>query len=1515
MRLKSEKRFTNESYADLNTRIYRVNDEIYDEINFRDGKYFVLHRCGIEQFKLDHGREVYFTDQKTLVYPLAEEDYWEEEIEGSPLKTFGENTVLSVINGQYEVKDVEVEVDHRYVEEQRHFYGNDITLDTKTEDDFDDDTAYVMSITNTQPVNNNASTWPGSFYFPRCFTFNGLTEKINNSLHSLGIKQTDGTYLTALTEDFEYDYSHENYWKCYQYESCGFTKDDIVDKEPIDSYMYYFGDFNTNNLGRALKKDYTLYMYTYVYNSEKVDYPNNIQALYGGIKGYTVYTNGVEFQKPQNWFNSTNYGTLVPGWNLVEIIFQSESSRGIGFMPNSGQWYEYFQEIKKAPHTGTSIFNRMNYQVKPVIGSTGLQIHTKNPFRSIGNVNDKFVRIIPKNPDLVNSTSLVHGWKFCHQRNIGDYILSDTETTTIQDIQIDDNSYQIYTFTIDTAKPESELCESDRLLVVDDFSGDEQIKILGTSVSICLVSGKNLSQYKGTTILYELAQSVYEPILNQEETYSYMDKLYRDDYDWDKKTIYLVDAPDQPVSFDAVFGEHILVFAPIFNTIPGHQYILRRGYSSSDQYYNGNSPVIVWTYDNHMNRNGWYDWDEFVRAFGVSGTLACSGFYTCPDNVYGVRVLSQYGSSSYNNYHIGNGNNLFDMQEFTDNLTQDAYPNATYSVDGNSFIITAPANANSTIKQSNVKYSIPAKQGKTYVFYWECDDYSINFNGAIGYYKDNTWYNQVVYGNAEQYGNHFAVLNLPKTTAVNNIRPYFGSIPAGKTVTISNMQIYEFDNANSLKTFEYEIDGQKFSQELPFVLNPDNEYVYSPDRNTWTRLGLESTAAIYTENTVSDEIFKPIKFKKGQRIRSLNPSIILGVTANYKSKRELQSPTGISLSDGYKTGDYGYGFVEWNSIIGATEYRILVNNEIIATIDAEYDHRFAYQFTGETRGKFYIEAANDLGVIARTSEYDVETVPASIEFDSFDSNYENNRYYIDVKFKKSSKTADQYLLMYSLDGGNNNIIKYPNDGSGDEINEKIIITSVSDNISFQLLTSNASGDNDYDPMIELKPCEGFDIWTYKEGSKQILTSFYDKFDDEDYYNIKYRIDDGSWQIMQVDGSDKPNERLIEYLDLQPNQTMDMCLAPVRQGYANLYSPPITVSKDLDTTLLAPKNFTGTKLSDGKIQFTWLDDYWIDSAFELYYTYSDGSSETVKIDQDMDYGSYVYSTENYGFINARVKMVWEFGESAYTDFIIVYNIPEVEKAPTIEGKYRDENDVNKLKITWQQYDFIKNYIVYFTVDGIQKQLDSPDSEYLWDIPNDNAPHTVSCRVQAKFIDDSLTDISDSISFTVVQTSEKQQTVIYATPTVEYPEYTTIYTQGLQQYFNVYTYSLNTYDTEYPIYMKRYEPGLEQFYSYYSDFWGHNIGPEYLIRSDILNKFTEKYPIEQIQYSKTKTDDLIQTMVYRNTTSDYRIESEFVKMVICCLGDSITAGHPNYWANYSTQLSRNWQRNTNLIAGNS
>ena len=700
----------------------------------------------------------------------------------------------------------------------------------------------------------------------------------------------------------------------------------------------------------------------------------------------------------------------------------------------------------------------------------------------------------------------------------------------------------------------------------------------------------------------------------------------------------------------------------------------------------------------------------------------------------------------------------------------------------------------------------------------------------------------------------------------------------------------EVDGSNientSISQLQLTVNGETTILQLPHELNPGDELEFDIDKNRWTYYPLSiDEDFIYYDGG----LFESILLDKTDVNISCQNGLYLTAAISCIDVRELTYPVNVQVTDEIYTGNNGYGYITWDELAGASEYAIYVDGNLIASMDALGSAVQEYHCTSEQQGNVTIIGYNNFATSEHSDTVPICTVPNSPVLEYVDTVYENNRYYVTIKFTANSSIADLYEVIYSIDGSNDITVNFDHDKTyGKEILYTFNAPAINNNFIVQLTATNSAGRNNYIAPITLVTNDGFSVWTYKTAMQEMLLGWIDEFTDEFSYSLTYSINQENWKTLMVDGKTGSGDRLLEYIPLNPDDEMRVCIAVVKNGYVNIYTKPITVSKALDKTLIPPANFTGTKVDSGQIQFTWDDNYNVDADFELYYQYSDGSSQTIFIPKESsttgDY-TYVHNVDTYGFITARLRMVWELGESEYTDNIIVYNIPIVSEAPALLPRKRENN---KLKISWETYEFIEKYILYFTVDGVQTIIEQVDSEYFWDIPYEKESISINAAVKALFIDGTYTNISESLSFNICNNDNLVHSLIYTHHEFDEQLYTTVGSRGLETPYPINTLSMNSYAHLYDLIEKTYSSYLFTEYDLIENYWGHNVGGSYPLWTTQKSSYKFNYPLLETTYSTVSTDNTVETVIYVPATTEYPLYSEFVKIAIATLGDSITAG---------------------------
>lgn len=1338
-----EGKISRSSFVDFNVTLYRINDDIYDEIIFKNKEYYLIRRCGVETYRYNHKREIFITDNKILVYPLEEHEIYEQKLELDTLKSFNEITAISLINGEYISSNFTLDIDKRYIEYVDTYVGNNLVLDMSKYDDSRD--SYIYSIKNMLPhelIDNNSIV--SNYTTAPNIIINGHSEqeviydnKSNllsptfenpSKIKSFGKSNKTGNYNVDV-ETMTNDSLSDNSWNCKMYRSSVYNDDNIFINindpsvaEVVVSDIFVtelrerkFYDFYANGtIGFGLGY---VYLSTYLYCDKDTAFTTH--TFIGSNKGVGIRLNNELIYNKNDRINSNFTYNFKKGWNYLEYYCPFHYNYNTIYMTDSLSEQDFVLKMcNELP-----IYEKFN------------AISLPKQLLSLDNIKDFAFR------DVDNI------WKI--KSYIGKYTFTGNEAWKINALNEKLNEF---------------IFESDLFNV--------------TKSSVNVISEKLLGVVSATNA-YEISLSGNKLRCILPAT-SFLDVMSLQNYCKDNELII-----------------YYVLSEPIINNI--------------------DDPLDL----NSLTR-------EIVKKR-----------YS---NLY-IKDFEEY--------------NLLEI-DYTTSITCSTY-NTLISVESNkTYIFNRP------------------KSGD--VCYFEYYDKNKNIVGTSGYLDTNATSFEFSVPDDIYYVLFFDGVNSTENT-------------------YSLMESNDYGVGNTTITqLHLTVNGKTTILPLPHELNPGDELEFDIDRNRWTYypLSIDEDFIYY-----DDVIFKSILLNKTDVNIACQVGLYLTAAISNINIRELTYPVNVQVIDEIYTGNNGYGYITWDELAGATEYAIYVDDELIASIDASGFGTQEYHCISEQQGNVTIMGYNDFNTSGYSDVHEICTVPNSPVLEYVDTVYENNRYYVTIKFTANSTIADVYEIIYSIDGSNNNVVSFDHDKTyGKEMIYTFNAAAISNNMKIQLTSTNSTGRNDYIAPTTLVTNDGFSVWTYKTSMQEVLLGWIDNFTDEISYSLKYSVNKEEWQTLMVDGKAGSGDRLLEYIPLSHDDEMRICIAVVRDGYVNIYTRPITVSKALDKTLIPPANFTGTKVDSGQIQFTWDDVYDVDANFELYYQYSDGTSQTIYIPKESsttgDY-TYVHNVDVYGFITARLRMVWELGESEYTENIIVYNIPVVTKAPTLLPKQRENN---KLKISWETYEFVQNYILYFTVDGIQTVIEQVDSEYLWDIPYDKESISISAAVKALFIDGTYTNISESLSFNICNNDNFVHSLIYTHHEFDEEVYTVVGSKGLETPYPINTLSMNSYSSLYDLIEKIYSSYLFTEYNLIENYWGHNVGDSYPVWTLQKSSYKFDYPLVETIYSKVSTDNNVETIVYVPTTTEYPLYSEFVKIAIATLGDSITAGHPNYWAETGT-----------------
>ena len=623
-----------------------------------------------------------------------------------------------------------------------------------------------------------------------------------------------------------------------------------------------------------------------------------------------------------------------------------------------------------------------------------------------------------------------------------------------------------------------------------------------------------------------------------------------------------------------------------------------------------------------------------------------------------------------------------------------------------------------------------------------------------------------------------------------------------------------------------------------------------------------------------------------------NPTLAL--SAPYKKIRPLPAPTNIKSVD-QKTSL----IITWDEVLGAEDYIVYLEDQVLEIVKTNRLELFR-----ELRGHISIKATNDITQSPLSERVFIHSVPRNPFIIHINNIYKNNKYYFDVTFKDNSELETGYKINYVIDEREEESIPVPGyEGTGTLVSGSFTTVAVDNRVRVRVLAVNEQGENEVAPYIEMRMPPDI-TWAYKEDTRQLAVSWLNIFPESSLYLLRYKEEDAElYSTENIINDYNEGSRITTYLPLEPNKSMSISLAAtVREDLPHIFSKPIVCSASKDINLTAPSDFKSRKLENNQVEFSWIDNHAVEDGWELSTILNNNTSETIFIPSTTSQGTgsrqkYVYTFPEFGFMEAKLRMKWMLGVSRYTDSLTNYYFEVVNEPPS--GIKRTYAYGNTIKFEWTPQNYVNRYII-----SIKKKTDSEfttiyttASEFYFD---DFEEVDYIYNIQTEFLGEILSEPTQNYEFKPTKCS---QTDIMAMTNKE--EASSLLVEKtitkINDKYDLITRSI-TADTlvTYPINMF----STTQFTMTHGlisiETWGVGQVTTGPISSDISTRNTvfadEK--INTVSYQETENITPLNTVIVTPDSNSYKIEMEINKTRIVCFGDSITAGHPGYWAESGT-----------------
>lgn len=458
---------------------------------------------------------------------------------------------------------------------------------------------------------------------------------------------------------------------------------------------------------------------------------------------------------------------------------------------------------------------------------------------------------------------------------------------------------------------------------------------------------------------------------------------------------------------------------------------------------------------------------------------------------------------------------------------------------------------------------------------------------------------------------------------------------------------------------------------------------------------------------------------------------------------------------------------------------------------------------------------------------------------------------------------------------------------------------IQDNISVKVVASNEQGDNEMGEPVNIYVSPQ-PRWTYLVEEGNVLLDWKDKFDFETGYKIEYRTNGVEYHYDYIDSSNVELGGNVQYMfPLSPYDyaTVRICCVSNQDHF---YSKPIRTSKGEDTSILAPPNFAYEWSGEGGITFSWTDNYTLENSFEFTYAIDNGiwKTEVVQSDSKETTGktySITKQLQPFQAIQAKVRMVWDLNKSAYSTQSTAY-IP-IDPTP-VKGIKKERSSIGVL-VDWEPQNAIEKYQVHCIVGDEERIIETKYNHCEIEIDY-SVYKQVEIYIISYFVGGSVSSKSDSIIFSPYELEALVETFKYQSTKELYHINSSYMQLALRELYFLHDCSINDFKAPFELETKYLDKFQLLYSSVGTEIWQQQTRLPYDVSQYIstVKLLQDKQAVQTICVTPTELHALNQNIIMTLIRDRYPITMEINKPRIATLGDSITAGHPNFWAESGT-----------------
>lgn len=588
----------------------------------------------------------------------------------------------------------------------------------------------------------------------------------------------------------------------------------------------------------------------------------------------------------------------------------------------------------------------------------------------------------------------------------------------------------------------------------------------------------------------------------------------------------------------------------------------------------------------------------------------------------------------------------------------------------------------------------------------------------------------------------------------------------------------------------------------------------------------------------------------------------------------------------------------WDTIRGATGYKIYLDDILLSTLDKN-----EYTTTDELYGNITVVAFNVINESETSDPLYIKTIPTHpINFSaSFVTTVDG--YDFTINFKDNSLIETSYRLEYTVDNQHTYIRNLPAmEGKGEVAEVRFIAPEIYDRIVIRVIAVNEIGENDITEPITIYMSPSM-RWAYRTIERQVVLSWKNSASGVTAYKVRYQeLPNGTVRYDVIPNTNQSiGAEVRHYLPLSQNVEMKVSLCPIINGQDHAYGQDIVVSKARDKNLIAPTDFGYTWLESGVAQLSWKDNYDCEQKFELLVTDENNSSRVITVESDTTESvgkiyTYIYKFQEAESLHFKVRMVYDLNESEYSDSIPIVFIPITGLPPSYINRLTQESGIY---FDWEAQSYIEKYEVHFKQGERVEVVDTQYNFHTFSLDVKN-PVQIEFYVISYFVGGEISEPSRKVIFTPCWLDGNYTPIVCNIDSKEYGFNSSFTVQGARSYKIIDTKFIKTIKEESPIAIVSVTNLIVKESDIDTLTWGIGSRFETYINTAVKTLAQKQHEafVQTLSVGRFMRDYNIDNTIYTIIEKPYLIYTEVNMVRIVTFGDSITAGHPNFWAETGT-----------------